>query len=351
MGSKHRSQSWRLTYFLILFSVFTSGCSTVGYIWQAGRGQLSLMNQARPIEDVLKDPREAPRVKRMLASIDGIKSYVESRGLKRTHNYQEYVKLDREAVSYVVTASDPLKFEPKLWSFPVVGSFSYLGYFSVEPARALAEELRAQGYDVDVRGAQAYSTLGWFKDPVLSSMLPETDDEIGGLVNVVIHESVHATVYIPGQTSFNESLASFVADKMTPDYLASKFGEQSVELKKYAEDDHARDQRVHLFVNAYQELEGVYTSAATKESKLAQKEKILKQLSEAVQAKRPLNNAVLLGFKTYGTGEKEFGVLYEKCGRDLGRFMKRVGGIDGKSFKDSQQSEFGPVILALAGEC
>src|SRR5690606_7987905 len=114
------------------------------------------------------------------------------------------VKLKQDSVVYVVTVSDALRLNPKVFSFPIAGSFTYIGWFSKEDAQDFGRDFERQGYDVDVRGASAYSTLGWFRDPLLSSMIRELPD----LVNIVIHESVHATLYIKDQSYFNESLAS-----------------------------------------------------------------------------------------------------------------------------------------------
>src|SRR5690606_34569810 len=142
---------------------------------------------------------------------------------------------DREAATWVVSACESLSFKPKQWRFPIVGSFTYLGWFDHPSAEEYAEELRKEGWDVDVRGAAAYSTLNWFRDPVLSTMIPRGKHDVGSLVNVVLHESVHATIYLKDQAYFNESLASFVADRMTFDYLSEKYGETSEEWKAFLE--------------------------------------------------------------------------------------------------------------------
>src|SRR4029078_3952588 len=134
---------------------------------------------------------------------------------------------DRPAAVWVVSACEQLRFRSKEWHFPIVGSFPYLGWFDLEQAKAFADELRAESWDVDVRGAHAYSTLGWFRDAVLSTMIPEGKEALGELVNVVLHESVHATVYIEGQAFFNESIASFIADRLTDHYLIQTRGNKS----------------------------------------------------------------------------------------------------------------------------
>ncbi|HUP58452.1 MAG TPA: aminopeptidase, partial [Bdellovibrionota bacterium] len=159
-----------------MMGMVSSGCSTMGYLLQAGKGQLALLNRAKPIEKVLESERVQPRIKRLLSEIPAIKKYGEGNGVKATHNYTEYVQLDRAAAVWVVSACEPLKFVSKEWSFPIVGRFPYLGWFDLDGARGLASELKKEGWDVDLRGARAFSTLGWFKDPVVSSMIPEGNE-------------------------------------------------------------------------------------------------------------------------------------------------------------------------------
>ncbi|NDG85231.1 MAG: hypothetical protein EBX52_09390, partial [Proteobacteria bacterium] len=204
-----------------------SSCSSVRYLWQAGKGQMRLLNRGRPVTDVMSDVRTDPALSELLAKIPAIKAFGESNGLKPTPNYREYVELGQDAVVYVVTVSEPLAFKPEVFRFPIVGSFSYLGWFDREDALDFARKYEEKGMDTDVRGASAYSTLGWFRDPLISSMIPKVDGRISPvafpeLVNVFLHESVHATLYIRDQSWFNESLASFVADVLTEKYFEEK---------------------------------------------------------------------------------------------------------------------------------
>src|SRR6185312_14274837 len=116
------------------------------------------------------------------------------------------------------------RFRSKTWWFPIVGRVPYLGWFDRDDAHDFADELHREGWDSDVGAADAYSTLGWFDDPVLSTMIAGGDEAVGELVNVILHESVHATLYVDGQTRFNESLAEFVAGKLTTVYLGAHYG-------------------------------------------------------------------------------------------------------------------------------
>lgn len=329
--------------------LFLSGCGTLGYLAQAGRGQFELFNRARPIPEVLKDPRTPTRTKDLLAEIPEIKKYGESRGLKPTRNYEEYVKLNRTAAVYVVSAAEPLKFVSKEWSFPIVGRFPYLGWFNIDGARKFADGLKQDGWDVDLRGARAYSTLGWFRDAVLSTMIPEGDEARGELVNVVLHESVHATVYISGQAYFNESLASFVADQMTPVYLTEKAGKNSSALEAYLHLEKESEVNEKLLHQAYIVLNSIYQSGKSDDEKRAEKTAILSKLQEKLQWKRQINNATLIQFKTYSEGTPEFMAVYEACGKDWKRFMAAMKTLTEKSFSRTQQNDLAPVLLPLIG--
>jgi predicted aminopeptidase len=354
-----------------------NGCSTVKYLVQATEGQFALFNRARPIPEVIQDPRTPPRVRDLLDEVAPIKKFGEERGLKPTTNYTEYVKLDRPAAVWVVSASEPLEFKSRQWHFPVVGTFPYLGWFDLGDAKEYAQDLRKEGLDVDVRGARAYSTLGWFRDAVLSTMIPEGEEALGELVNVVIHESVHATVYIAGQAYFNESVASFVADRLTEVYLDSRpkatpakpeeiasaatafkvsaydtrpAGGQSISLERIAylkdeQDGQARQKKLH---DAYEKLRALYESGKPNPEKLEEKKKILDSVKEELGFRRDLNNATLIQYKTYNTGGKEFESLWKACGTDSRRFMKAVGKLKNKSFQKEQQEDLGPVLLPLA---
>lgn len=325
-----------------------SGCAGMGYyVIQAGRGQLAILNHTRPVEEVLGDPRVSERVKRLLSEVQGMKAFGETRGLKPTSNYTQYVDLNREAVVWVVSACSPLEFKSKTWSFPLVGSFTYLGWFDASDAEEYAESLRAEGLDVDRRPASAYSTLGWFRDPLLSTMIPQGDSALGGLANIVLHESVHATFYIDGQSTFNESLASFVANQLTPDYLTVRAGRESLELKSYLTiEAHSRERGARMR-KAYEELDALYRSNEPSEVKLKRKAEILAALREETRHRREITNATLVQYTTYATGEKEFSELFAKCGKQWPRFWDAMKRISEDSFPRAQDPNFGKVIIDL----
>ena len=334
-----------LSIFSIAFTL--SGCGSLSYLIQAGTGQMALIQHARPISEVLKDERTSPRIRKLLSQIPEIKKYGESNGLKPTSNYVDYVKLDRTAAVWVVSACDALEFKSKEWNFPVVGSFPYLGWFNLESAKKYAEEVKQEGWDVDLRGAGAYSTLGWFRDSVLSTMIPEGDEALGDLVNVVLHESVHASLYIKGQSYFNESLASFVADELTPVYLEKLTGKSSPELLSYLTGEE-RSQRIHKRMHeVYGDLSRLYASSASAQDKFKQKNSILLKVKEELQFKREINNATIIQFKTYDTGKEDFKRLLNQCDSKWVRFMDVLKKLDSHSFSKGQQEDLHLLLTPL----
>ncbi len=312
------------------FALSTAGCGTAEYLAQAGCGQVDLLSRARDISEVEKDERVPKRVRDLLGQVDSIKRFGEENHLKPTKNYHRYVELDRSVVVWVVTASAPLKFQSKTWWFPIVGRVPYLGWFKAQDAHALADELRGEGWDADVGGAEAYSTLGWFDDPILSTMLPEGSRAIGGLVDVVLHESVHATLYIDEQTPFNESLANFVAGRLTTKYLREKYGEGSPEARAFEDAEERGKRRAAAMHTAYGKLEALYASALPREEKLAQKAKIMTALGAQIHAARPLNNASLASFKHYNSGKPELVALLDACEGSFDRFLSSVSRLKAK---------------------
>ena len=310
-----------------------------------------MVRRARPIVRVASDPRTDARTRRLLWEVRRIKRYGEHVGLKATRNYEAYVALDRPAVVWVVSACRPLAFEPKTWRFPVVGSFTYLGWFGEADARTHAADLDEEGWDVYVRGAPAYSTVGWFRDPVLSTMLGRSPHAMGDLVNVVLHESVHATVYVPGQSPFNESVASFVADRLTLDYLAARWGPASDERSAYGTAERARAERVLRLHETYVRLQRLYASQAPSQDKLRDKHAILDALAAELSTERPINNAHLIQFRTYRTGEDAFARLLGRCRGDWGRFMAAVGQLGPADFGSDHRENLDSVLDALEPSC
>ena len=329
---------------LAVLAALLSGCLPLHAALQSAEGELELLAARKPLEVAVRDRRIPARVRALLARIPAVKRYGEANGLRATSNYEDYVQLHRSAVVYVVTACEPLRFNAKTWSFPIAGSFPYLGWFDKRSAQDYAHDLEGDGWDVDVRGASAYSTLGWFRDPVLSSMIPAGPEALGELVNVVLHESVHATLHLEGQSTFNESLASFVADRLTLRYLEKQRGAQP-----YRDAEARGRNALHELHRGYEELDALYKSQKSDAEKLTAKGEILLALRERLQWKRRLNNASLMGHKTYSSGGQGFARLLESCREDFGCFFGKLRTLRSDSFAKPQEEDLDPVLLKLAG--
>ena len=346
MNGGDNSKRWLLVASAALFS---SGCFTAGYLAQAAAGEYQILRAARPLSSVVGDPQTPQRLKVLLAKVPDIKAFGQARGLKPTRNYDRYAELHRAAAVWVVQACAPLSFDVRRWEFLLVGSVPYLGFFDEAAALRYADELsKKEPLDLEVRTASAFSTLGWFRDPVLSTMIPRGDDAAGELANVVLHESVHATVYVPDQSAFDESFASFVADHLTLEWLARRGGADGPAaqawLAKQARAE-ARSARLH---RAYQDLDALYRSPVSDDDKRAGKARLFAAVAEELKLARPINNATLAGMRTYASGSAAFERLLGTCGGNWPRVLFAVGAVTAADFERPQQEELDPVIDRLA---
>ncbi|MCS6839055.1 MAG: aminopeptidase [Bdellovibrionaceae bacterium] len=183
-----------------------SGCYYLKNSYYHGK----ILFQAKNIEKWLNDPSLTERERKKILLAKDVLDFVEQQlGLKTHGNYRNYVRLDRRHVSYLLTAAPKWKLEAKKWWYLVVGELPYRGYVFESEALSEAHELEQKGYDTFVRGVTAYSTLGWFKDPILSTMLDYSDEDF---VELIIHELIHANVFVEGYGDFNEQLASFLGN-------------------------------------------------------------------------------------------------------------------------------------------
>ncbi len=342
----------RLVALLVTLLGTLVGCTGVRYLTQAAGGQLEILTGRRPLDEVVADPETPPHVRQLLAEVPTIKQFGETYGLKPTKSYGTYVDLRRPAVVWVVRARDPRSFAPRKWTVPIVGSGPYLGWFDREDAERHADELREEGLDVDVRPASAYSTLGWFEDPVLSTMIDDGPDALGALANVVLHESMHATHYVDGQTAFDETIANFVGDRLAIRYLDQTRGEDSAAKRLYMVREDRRRQRARALHQAYVELAHLYASSLSREAKLVHKRIILGRLRAETGSRRPINNATLFEFKSYNGGFEELDALLGACGGSFPRLIRALRRIGKSSFEEPQQRDLAKVIRPLvAANC
>jgi len=312
---------------LVCLALMMTGCfsgASLHYVTQAAAGQEKLNGRGIDIQEVIDNGYLDKRTRDLLTHVPQIKAFGEKHGLRPTKNYERYLWIGRPAVMWVVSACHPLAFRPKTWTFPVIGSITYTGWFDRKEADDYAKELRDKGWDVDVRGSQAYSTLGWFNDPILSTMISGGDDALGDLADVVLHESLHATFYIPGQSTLNESMASFVGDTLAGEYLVATKGGDDIDKARFIEQRRKGEARGKRMKEAYAELETLYASKRPKDEKLEEKKRITDKLRADLRIQRPVTNATLIQYKTYGSGREEMEQLLEVCGGSVPRMLKAL---------------------------
>lgn len=330
---------------------FGAGCGSTHYLAQAAAGQQDFIDRAQPIDALVEGKHLKPRERALLAEIPAIKRFGEEHGLKPTKNYEKYVRLDRRAAVWIVSASEPLRFRSKVWKFPIIGSITYVGWFDEKEARAFGAELAKQGWDSDVRPAGAYSTLGWFADPVLSTMIPEGPEALGELAEIVLHESLHATFYVNGQSRLNESVANFVGETLARDYLVETRGAANDRLSAYESVEAATVRRGKVFYDAHDQLEKLYAEKIPDAEKLARKREIIAAAQKASGISRPINNATLIQYKTYHSGGDELAALYTACGKDMRRFLATVKRLEKTAFAHPQMPDVDVIIAGLGSRC
>ena len=296
---------------LLAVVLLLNGCG-IGHLWHLAKGQADLLRQRRPVHEALQGDRLSVAERDKIRLVLKVRAFgIEHLGLHDSATYTTFVHLDRPFVSYNLTASPVDAIEPYVWRYPVVGRMPYQGFFSKDAALAAQRELQQRGYDTYLRGVRAYSTLGYFADPILSSMLTYPD---GVLIETILHEMLHQTVWIKGRVSFNESLASFVGQKGAEAYLAHHDGVDSPAHRDYLDRRAAADLlRAHL-QQLIARLQELYQKPASREEKLQRRQILFDDAAATWPALFPrmktdayrrffegrtLNNAVLLSFRVY----------------------------------------------------
>jgi predicted aminopeptidase len=328
----------------------SGGCMMTRYLAQAGYGQLDLLGRARPIDDVVQDLDTPARTAMLLAEIPAIKEYGRAYGLSVRRNYTRYVPVGRPGVVWFVGAADPVKFKPIKWCFPIAGCFAGLGWFDEDEAVQHKLLLDQRGYDTIVRPAAAYSTGGWFPDPVLSTMLGGGDDAFPELANVILHESVHATVLVPDQPFFNESLATYIADKLTDHWIIERFGRGSPEELAWTLGQAVHLARISRQLDAYQQLKKLYESSLPRDAKLKQKTKIIDELVDDLKLRRRPNNATLTETRVYNGGVTPLIDAHRACG-DLRRLVLAARTLTRADFTQKLQEDLVPIGKRIAERC
>lgn len=250
-------------FFIVIFIVvIIYNLPLIKYGLQQAVGQIKIVYNARPIDELLSNPTLADSVKEKLTFIQEVRQFaVDSLGLNNSKNYTTMYDQQGRPVLWVVTGSDPFAFKAKEWKFPVLGSVPYKGFFDLDKATKEFQKVQDEGYDAGIRTVGGWSTLGWFRDPILSDML---NRGYGDLANLIIHELMHSTVFVKDSVEFNENLASFVADKGAVAFMKSKFGANSEELQAYRDEQYDEHLYIEHILQGVNILEKLYTQIENK---------------------------------------------------------------------------------------
>ena len=293
-------------------------------------GQLELVSRSEPIARVLADPATDPALRRKLERALVARAFASRElGLPDNESYTSYADLGRPYAVWNVFAAPELSLRPHEWCYPFLGCLAYRGYYEREQADAAARELRAEGLDVFVAGIPAYSTLGWFDDPLLSTMAGGED----AIAGTIFHELAHQVAFADGDTAFNESYATFVEQEGLRRYL-----KDTPELAQQAEVRLGREAEYRaLMLAARERLEAVYASDAPDADKRERKRAEFERLRRDYVALRgdeardgwlaEPNNAQLLPFGLYHAWVPAFAKLFERLGRDWPAFHREVAAL------------------------
>jgi predicted aminopeptidase len=319
---------------LILALLVTSSCQTIHFYGQAVRGQFEILSKSRPNKKVIADPASTPELVKQLKAVEEIREFA-SNGLHLPGDasYARYTDLGREHVVWVMYAAPEFSLEPKTWFYPLIGDMDYRGYFSEKDSTALASQLREQGYDVYVGGVDAYSTLGWFHDPILDTFVNYPDID---LAETLFHELTHRKVFQRGDTVFNESFASVVSEDGVRRWL--KFHGRDADLRKYEMRLVRRQEFYHEIDIARARLVKLYASGKKPAAMRSEKAAILDKLRDQFRQLRrrwgghgleswlveDLNNGHIVSLDLYFQQMPIFRKLLADCDGDLELFFKKA---------------------------
>jgi predicted aminopeptidase len=351
-----------------------SGCHTVGFYGQALKGQYQIFAHEEKIEKLLADPGTTNELRQRLVVLEDLRAFArQDLKLPVDSHYRKYADVHRRYVVWNVEAAPEFSLEPKTWWYPLVGSLEYRGYFSREGATNYAGYLRRKGYDVSVGGVEAYSTLGWFKDPVLNTFVFEPDAD---LAEIIFHELGHQRVFARGDTDFNEAFATSVGEEGARRWLKSKGNAEA--LEKYLGHLETTRAFVHLTMKTRERLVALYGDKQTAAGKLKATDKnngtSIARLREDKQRiiddmrreyddskahwksqddyegwfKHPINNAHLNSVAAYYDLVPGFEQLLAENGGDLEKFYAAADTLSKKP-KDERHSALRQLARARQG--
>jgi len=342
-----RGRKWVIALSLGVVLLALSGCQTFSFYKQAIKGQYELLAHRQPIDKLIADPQTESRLRQKLELLQKLRAFADhDLKLPVDGHYTKYVDVHRPFVVWNVEAAPEFSMEPKAWWYPLVGSLEYRGYFSEQKANEYANALRKKGYDVYVGGVEAYSTLGWFKDPALNTFIFNIEPD---LAETVFHELGHQRVFARGDTDFNEAFATTVGQEGARRWLRAK-DDQAASEKYLAEIQRTREFAA-LIAATREQLEAIYGDERNEEEKVKatsrnresaphlreQKKQILDQLQQKyVQLKqrwggesdydpwfaRQVNNAKLNSVAAYYDLVPGFEHLLALNGGDLEKFYQ-----------------------------
>ena len=333
-----------------------TACGNLGYYFGALAGHAELLNAQRPLDEVLADPAVDAETRARLKTLQQAREFASRElGLPDNDSYRGYADLGRDYAVWNVIATPPFSLEPKRWCFLFVGCLSYRGYYRRAQAEARADSLRAEGLDVQVAGARAYSTLGWTDDPLLNTMLYASGARRAGLL---FHELAHQQLFVKGDTTFNESFATTVEEEGVRRWLRSRGRQEEYRAWRAAR---ARDTRFRqLLLQTRARLQALYRQRLAPAHMRERKARIfadLKQRFAALKQREPafadyaawmaqdLNNAHLALLAAYHEYVPGFRRLLAQQGGDLRAFYRAAQALAAQPEKIRRAR-----LLALAGE-
>ena len=323
----------RWTFLLAALATLNS-CQTLHFYGQAAAGQWEIIRKSRPIPPILADQATDPKLRKQLASVQRIRAFASDHlTLPGDESYGRYADLGRPHVVWVLYAAPEFSLEPKTWWYPTLGRLDYRGYFREEDSESLAAQLRSQGYDVQVGGTDAYSTLGWLHDPVLNTFVHSREVD---LAELIFHELTHRKLFRNGDTAFNESLANAVAEEGVRRWLRHEG--RTGDLKRYEMRLIRRSQFYDRIEDAREELTALYASGLPTGEIRKRKAAIFQDLRERFRELRrrwggrgleswlneDINNAHLVALTTYHHHVPVFHRLLAECQGDLDLFFRRA---------------------------
>lgn len=310
-------------------------CESIHYYGHVAKGQWALLHGRESIDDLILQPSTDPALRDRLETLRVIHQFaIDQLSLPNKGSYRDYTDIGRPYVVWNVFAAEAFSVEAKQWCFPVAGCVAYRGYFSESQALGFAQHLAEQGYDTYVGGVSAYSTLGWFDDPVLNTFLYRDELSLAGLI---FHELAHQQLYVPGDTAFNESFAMAVELEGLRQWVAHRALDEEA-LVRYQTQGRRHDDFVTMILAGRERLNAVYHRSLPKAQMIEQKKAMLQQLLEvdyqAFKKRWPgehydhwmndqLNNAKLLTVASYHQWLPAFKQLYKES-RHLQGFYQRA---------------------------